>query len=164
MQVLFRSALLAACELQFSVPFQSLHSWIFNYDSLFSLWLVDKLRETVPSPSRSTGPVWITPTWRSCAAAASSSRPLTAVSWISWAGRDRRWETCPRWDTRFQCCLSHLQETIRRQDLKTGETCRTFHFFSQKMQIRDSEWLQSGFRLFSFAFRKLFCRKERARI
>lgn len=72
------------------------HSCILDFDSNLG-FLAGKSRETVPSPSRSTGPVWIIQTWENCAAAVSSSRVSTAASLISWGGRDLSWETCLRW-------------------------------------------------------------------
>lgn len=72
------------------------HFW-FWFKSLFALCLVGKSRGTVPSPSQSTGPVWIIPTWQSCATAVNSSKPSTTASLISWGGRDLNWEICPRW-------------------------------------------------------------------
>lgn len=63
-----------------------------------SLCVVGKSRGTVPSPSQTTGPVWIIQTWQSCVVAGSSNRNLTAASLISWGGRDQSWETCPRWE------------------------------------------------------------------
>lgn len=65
---------------------------------LSALCLLGKSRGTVPSPSRSTGPAWITQTWQNSVTAVNSSTLSTAASLRNWDGRDLTWEICLRWD------------------------------------------------------------------
>lgn len=63
---------------------------------LSALCLLGKSRGTVPSPSRSTGPAWITQTWQNSVTAVNSSTLSTAASLRNWDGRDLTWEICLR--------------------------------------------------------------------
>lgn len=122
-----------------------------------SPFLVGKSKETVPSPSRSTGPVWIIRTWENCAVAASSSKPSTTASLINWGGRDPSWETCLRWDLwGVDCALAKWAAWLMGSILADCGLCKRLWLHLRKSLIQLRFWAGKSCILccFGFSFHK----------